>query len=229
MKLSILILSWNRPENINKILTTYNDYNIIDDIIVWNNKRTQELNYLPEWEGKIKFINSHDFGLNTRFIGALLCKNEWVLTNDDDILLSEGTINHFSEWAKNHPDRTYTLHGRNPTAQNTYADGVENVVVPKETDKHLTRATCYKKKYVIDYIRFIMDNDIKIEANKGGGEDIIFSYIVSSLTKRRPLVIPAGYNNKELPQIDALHNRFPDVHKQGRTDIMRLCQEKLKI
>ena len=68
-----------------------------------------------------------------------------------------------------------------------------------------------------------------IEANKGGGEDIIFSYIVSSLTKRRPLVIPAGYNNKELPQIDALHNRFPDVHKQGRTDIMRLCQEKLKI
>ena len=160
MKLSILMLSWNRPENINEILTAYNDYNIIDDIIVWNNKRTQELNYLPEWEGKIKFINSHDFGLNTRFIGALLCKNEWVLTNDDDILLSEGTINHFSEWAKNHPDRTYTLHGRNPTAQNTYADGVENVVVPKETDMHLTRATCYKKKYVIDYIRFIMDNDI---------------------------------------------------------------------
>ena len=45
MKLSILMLSWNRPENINEILTAYNDYNIIDDIIVWNNKRTQELNY----------------------------------------------------------------------------------------------------------------------------------------------------------------------------------------
>lgn len=226
MKLSVVILSWSRPRNIKKILTAYNNYNNIDDIIVWNNKITQKLEYLADWEGKIRFIHSHDFGLNTRFIGALLSKNEWVLTNDDDILLSEQTINNFCEWIQHHSDRTYTLHGRNPTVENTYAEGIENVSTAKEVDMHLTRATCFKKKYVIDYIKFIIENDINIEANKGGGEDIIFSYIVSSLTKRKPLVIPS-YGNTELSQIDALHNRFPDIHTKYRTKIMQMCQKMI--
>lgn len=81
-----------RPWNIEKIIKTYQDYEIIDEILIVSLKQEK----CPiEHNGKIKWIympKESDLGLCSRYTFALSCKNRSVLIQDDDWLYDETQI-----------------------------------------------------------------------------------------------------------------------------------------
>ena len=94
MKLSNISVSLfnTRPQNIEKIIKTYQDYEIIDEILIVSLKQEK----CPiEHNGKVKWIymsKESDLGLLSRYTFALSCKNRAVLIQDDDWLYDETQI-----------------------------------------------------------------------------------------------------------------------------------------
>jgi hypothetical protein len=224
-KCSIVILSWNRQENIKLILQQYSNYCIVEEIIVWNNNKNYLISGLET--DKIKVINcEQDFGLNSRFVSCLLAKNRCIITHDDDLLLSEANIkNLVDNFIKDHT-RIYTYEGRNQVnGEYTYdAEGrVENVAYPTECEVSLTRAACYDKIYATEYLKYcdVIFYDVSLNLN---GEDIAFSKIVSNASGKKPLVLPLkdleGY--EELPVTDKISTR--NGHLERRTELLKRCE-----
>ncbi len=223
---SIVMMSWDRPENINTILSAYQEYSCVKEIIVWNNNSFFYVSNLNL--SKVKTINCNsDFGLNTRFIGALLASNRCVIVNDDDILLSEKNIKNLINHFERDYSRIYTYEGRIP--QNglyTCAPGpgrIENVKEPTEVDVVLTRTTCFDKLYAVEYCKLsdVVFYDVNTNLN---GEDIVFSYITTHLSGKKPLVLPIpdkdGYI--ELPaKIDSKISTRPNFTDRRNTLIHR--------
>lgn len=196
-------MSWQRPENINKLLSTYQNYSCVTEIILWNNNPqfyVSDLNL-----SKVKTINcSNDFGLNTRFASSLLASNRCVIVNDDDILLSEKNIINLIHHFEKDYTRIYSYEGRiyqnNQYSATPGFGRIENVKEQTEVDMCLTRATCFDKLYAAEYCKLsdVIFYDVNTNLN---GEDIVFSHITTHLSGKKPLVLPIpdqeGYT--ELP------------------------------
>ena len=216
---SLVVLNWQRPENVRQILDRYVSFDGLDDIIVWNNNGNTPFVYLHP---KVRCINSDEFGLNTRWLGSLLARHSCVIVHDDDLICDEATIDRLIAYHRADPDRTYTLHGRNPTRSNQYADKVDHVAEPTECDVHLTRVTCVNRRWVPRYFDALAAMGIDITPQAGGGEDIVISYAIRAATGRRPLVVPGSYEDLIAPH--ALANRYGSQAEE-RTVIMRACQQ----
>ena len=225
---SVIMMSWERPENINKILSTYQEYNCINEIIVWNNHPHFYISNLNL--SKVKVINSSaDFGLNTRFIGSLLATNRCIIVHDDDILLSEINIKNLIRNFEIDYTRVYTYEGRIPQdGKYTCAPGpgrLEDVKEPTEVDIVLTRTTCFDKMYAAEYCKLsdVIFYDVNTNLN---GEDIVFSYITSHLSGKKPIVLPIpdkdGYIELPAP-IDSKISTRPNFIER-RTNLVNRCK-----
>ena len=216
---SLVVLNWQRPDNVRRILDRYVTFDGLDDIIVWNNNGSTPFRYA---HSKVRCINSDEFGLNTRWLGCLLARQLCVIVHDDDLICNRATIDGLIAHHRADPDRTYTLHGRNPTSANQYADKVDHVEAPTECDVHLTRVTCVNRRWVPRYFEALAAMGLEINPQRGGGEDIVISYAIRAATGRRPLVVPGSYEDLVAPQ--ALANRYGSQVAE-RTRIMRACQQ----
>jgi len=226
-KCSILIMSWKRPENVNRIIEQYNNYKVIDEIIVWNNNPNL---FVSNCElTKVKAINcNQDFGLDTRFIGSLLSKNRCLITHDDDILVSEPNIENLVSHFNQDHTRIYTYQGRNPVdGKYSYCDRgrVENVTQPTEAKITLTRVACFDKLYAAEYAK--LSDVIFYDVDKNlNGEDIAFSYLTTHLSGKLPLVLPladkAGYT--ELPATVESKISTKTGYLERRTDLVNRCE-----
>lgn len=227
-KCSVVMMSWERPENINKILSTYQEYSCIDEIIVWNNNPHFYVSNLNL--AKVKVLNATtDFGLNTRFIGSLLASNRCIVTHDDDILLSEINIKNLIHHFEKDYTRIYTYEGRIPQdGMYTCAPGpgrIENVKEATEVDIVLTRTTCFDKLYAAEYCKLsdVVFYDVNTNLN---GEDIVFSYITSHFSGKKPLVLPIpdknGYIELPAPVETKISTRPSFIER--RRDLVNRCQ-----
>src|SRR6478735_8486057 len=118
MSITICILSYKRPENIKKLIETYNTYDVVSEIIVWNNDPDITIHS----KGKTNIVNcSREMGLDARFHAALLAKTDCVMTHDDDLLFPESTIRSLYQSWKDDPQIIHGIMGRDPTVDNTYA------------------------------------------------------------------------------------------------------------
>lgn len=219
---SLVILNWQRPDNVRQILDRYTGYGVVDDILVWNNNHDQPFHYTHP---KVRCINSDEFGLNTRWLGCLLARHACVIVHDDDLVCDEATIAGLVAFHYREPDRNYTLHGRNPTPSNEYAVKVDHVTQPTECDVHLTRVTCVNRRWVSRYFDAVSVMGLDIDPARGGGEDIVFSYAMRAATGHRPLVVPGHY--EDLIARHALANRNGS-QVADRTRIMQACQRWLE-
>lgn len=222
------MMSWDRPENINRILSTYQEYLSVDEIIVWNNNPHYYVSNLNL--SKVKTLNSStDFGLNTRFIGCLLAKNRCVIVHDDDLILSETNLKNLIQHFEKDYTRIYTYEGRIPqNGEYTCSIGpgrLENVKEPIEADIALTRVTCFDKLYAAEYCKLsdVIFYDVNTNLN---GEDIVMSYLVGHLSGKKPLVLPIpdieGY--RELPApIDTKISTKPNFIGR-RTNLVNRCE-----
>jgi hypothetical protein len=222
------MMSWERPENINKIISIYQEYNCIDEIIIWNNHPHFYISNLNL--SKVKALNaSTDFGLNTRFIGALLASNRCIITHDDDILLSETNIKNLIHHFEKDYTRIYTYEGRIPQdglyTCNPGPGRIEQVKEPTEVDIALTRTTCFDKLYAAEYCKLsdVVFYDVNNNLN---GEDIVFSYITSHSSGKKPLVLPIpdkdGYVELPAP-LDTKISTRPNFIER-RINLVNRCQ-----
>jgi hypothetical protein len=179
-KLTLVILNWDRKNMIEDLVNEYSKYQYIDDIIVWNNNKKHFLKFDDQI---VKVVNTTwDLGLDTRYAACYLSKNENILLHDDDLKLTEQSVNFLFEKYLQEPDRIHSIHGRN------LKNGLYNVEdCYGEVDIVLTRAQIINKKYINTFFeKSHLFSSIR-KYSCGNGEDIIMNYIVRSITGKKNL------------------------------------------
>lgn len=225
-KCSVVLMCWNMPKNIESIIKRYNEYSCIEDIIVWNNNPDIFVSNLGL--SKVKTINCDcDFGLNTRFICALLLSQRCVIVHDDDLIASEANVKNLIHHFEQDYTRVYTYEGRNLINENyTYEQEgrVENVKEATEATIALTRLTCFDRLYAAEYCKLsdVVFYDTSLNLN---GEDIVLSYITSHMSGKKPLVLPLpdpkGYEH--LPE-NPYKISTRSNHLERRNDLANRCE-----
>lgn len=227
-KCSIVMMSWVRPENLNKIIETYDGYEVVGEIIVWNNNKHLFASDLGL--NKVKVLNcSADFGLDSRFVGSMLAKNRCVIVHDDDLILSERNIKNLVRNFEMDHTRIYTYEGRIPQGgAYTCVPGpgrVEDVAEPTEVPISLTRSACFDRLYAAEYAKLstTMFYDVYTNLN---GEDIVFSYLTSHLSGKMPMVLPVpdkdGYVELPSSQEEKISTR--NNFAERRTELIKRCE-----
>jgi Glycosyl transferase family 64 domain len=107
--ITVILLSWKRPDIFNLILSELNKNKQINEIIVWNNN--PEIRFAGN---SVTVVNSsQNFYCVARYACALLAKNETIIFRDDDLLFSAESIDMLiSEYMKDN-SRIYGGRGRN--------------------------------------------------------------------------------------------------------------------
>jgi hypothetical protein len=222
------MMSWVRPENLNKIIETYDGYEVVGEIIVWNNNKHLFASDLGL--NKVKVLNcSVDFGLDSRFVGSMLAKNRCVIVHDDDLILSERNIKNLVRNFEMDHTRIYTYEGRVPQGgEYTCVPGpgrVEDVAEPTEVPISLTRSACFDRLYAAEYAKLCdtMFYDVYTNLN---GEDIVFSYLTSHLSGKMPMVLPVpdkdGYVELPSSQEEKISTRKNFTER--RTELVKRCE-----
>jgi hypothetical protein len=221
-------MSWVRPENLNKIIEMYDGYDVVGEIIVWNNNKHLFASDLGL--NKVKVLNcSTDFGLDSRFVGSMLAKNRCVIVHDDDLILSERNIKNLVRNFELDHTRIYTYEGRIPQGgAYTCVPGpgrVEDVSEPTEVPISLTRCACFDRLYAAEYAKLCdtMFYDVYTNLN---GEDIVFSYLTSHLSGKMPMVLPVpdkdGYIELPSSQEEKISTR--NNFTERRTELIKRCE-----
>jgi LPS sulfotransferase NodH len=86
-KVSVVLLSWKRPNNMQRIVDHLRTHDFLDDIIIWNNNPEVELQIQDE---NTTIINS---ATNVKTLGRFLAvyhtKHENIYTQDDDCIVGD--------------------------------------------------------------------------------------------------------------------------------------------
>lgn len=214
--LTAVILNWRRPDNVRRIVASY-DRSVVSNVLVWDNANTREEFGCPT-------VRSDDLGLYTRFALGLLAPTEGVLIQDDDIELGRETVQALEHvWSR---DRTilHGLFGRRPKPDGSYA--IDHDMRNGEVEVVLTRALVVSKKLLAAFFLYLPDFDEVQRDSRphGNGEDIILSYVAmrESCSANRTY----HFNKRELPAPHAIHAR--SGHGSHRTRLMRFCENWLK-
>jgi hypothetical protein len=219
--ISVVMLSWKRPDNVARIVTALRRSPLVDDILVWNNNPDEPLAALAPDADLAVVRSSRDLGMNTRWAGAALARHEAVLMQDDDVVLSEAALRALHDAWWHDPDVLHGLWGRNPNRDGEYdyedAEGDAEIA--------LTRALLFHRRHAAAALelRDRLAPEIARLAERDG-EDVVFSYGVFTRTGRRQR-IHAGLRSqvRPLPQPHAIGDT--PGHRELRTRVMRACRE----
>ena len=215
--ISVVLLSWQRIPAVRRICGQLQGYDLVDEVIVWNNNPDEHL-VLPG--RKVRTINAaRDEGLFTRFAAASLARNPCVLFHDDDLDASEAVLNQLHmQWSRR-PEVCHTLFGRNSSAAGRYTTDL--AFGPVEIA--LTRYTMVHRRVCVHALahtpRFTDLPGVPV----GNGEDIILSYAAMDLSGRPNQAhrLPANEVGQDAASI---HLRYPG-HIAHRTQIISRCRE----
>ncbi len=217
-KVSLLLLSWKRSENLKRILDLQAHFPILDEILIFHNNPGQAFTYQHP---KVQVISSTcDFGLRTRWVLGHLARNECLVFQDDDILLEEPVFQRFAAELAGNAERAYSLQGRNLTGKQryTFKDSYG------EVEMVLTRATCIHRKAIPILIaaehEFPKSADYYPSVGQQG-EDIFLSYCLTGAFGQRHLAIKLPHKN--LRSTHAISSR--PGHWKKRAAFIRICRE----
>ncbi|CAF1274524.1 unnamed protein product, partial [Didymodactylos carnosus] len=104
--LSVVIMNWNRPEYVKRIVQLLVNDRRIKEIIIWicnSNPKT----FVQFKHRKVKIIKKPEankqYGLAVRFHGCRMAKYEWVIIQDDDLIITEFDLTRMIEAKQNLP------------------------------------------------------------------------------------------------------------------------------
>jgi hypothetical protein len=220
--ISLLINTIRRHDNLLTLLNTQLEYRVIDEVIVMNNGLNTNIIDHP----KLKIVNpSWDIGLRSRWILGALAKNNCLVVQDDDLIVSEDVVNTLYGHFLLDNDKTYGVYGRRLDPLGRY---VTQQFYSGYVDIVLTRIACLNKRL----IPFLLEAEQHIlpsrypTAQEWPGDDILLSYVSTSIYNKQPFAIPIAERNMvELPSEDGLHKEPGFIDK--RQAIINLCREKL--
>ena len=185
------------------------------EILIFNNNPDVRFIYN---DPKVKYLNaSCDFGLRTRWILATLAQQDYLVFQDDDIMLSETTVKQFIKHLSMDPERAYGLHGRNPDGLGRYTANP----CTGDVDIILTRAAAIHRSVVpliLAYEAAFRDRGFQLPPCNG--EDIFLSYCLRAHFGKRHRVLNLPF--RDLPAPHALNAR--PTHLAERTETIRLCR-----
>lgn len=197
-KISVIILSYNRPKNLEKNLPILNSINIIDEIIVSHGSA----NFFKEFKySKVKNIkdynNNNLYGAARRFFNIKYTKNNIILFIDDDVYIDEKNLNKLYkkfqiEYKKN------TIYGaaKRLCNKNGYFGGDflnYNIILP--------HVLITKKSIINEFL----NNKIgwnKYEAwfikNKGNCEDLALNIFIKEYYNENPILVNIKYHELDI-------------------------------
>eukprot|EP00238_Polyblepharides_amylifera_P010148 CAMPEP_0196594792 /NCGR_PEP_ID=MMETSP1081-20130531/79298_1 /TAXON_ID=36882 /ORGANISM="Pyramimonas amylifera, Strain CCMP720" /LENGTH=405 /DNA_ID=CAMNT_0041919147 /DNA_START=21 /DNA_END=1241 /DNA_ORIENTATION=+ len=187
LKVSVNILNWKRPENVQKILEAVTKYEAVAEVVVWHclNETVFAFEH-PKVRHIIDPAANDQFGMNTRYKLCLESSQEAVLTMDDDVLPPEETVNSLLLARRDDPNRLHGTHGRNPHSGCTYnfqqtPEGPAQVV--------LTKILLTSRHFCSKYFEFteVMEDFAKEGTPYWNGEDIYMSLVSQKVSGNLPI------------------------------------------
>jgi len=144
-----IILSFKRPQNLERICTNLRKSGIVSEIIIWNNNPDLTIKSKRD----VVINSSKNFKPFTRYAAVMLASNDTIIFQDDDLLCSpKDVVALHSEFTRNE-NRIYGFFGRN--LENSKL--IPNVDFYGEVDIVLGRFTLFSKnllsKVYGDYLK----------------------------------------------------------------------------
>ena len=187
-KISVYILNYNRPHNIEKSIPYYSKMDIVSDIVVSHGHP----DYYKEFTAPIPIKNIKDYENNKKYKagrrGLIDLNNfdsEYILLLDDDQSPSEEYIKSMLEAVKEDPHNIYgkyerkcTPEGYDPVKGNVILIGLS--VTSKDVIKNFQN-----KFHLVESI---------LKEYDGNGEDLAFNHVIRSTYKKNPQHVPSGQN-----------------------------------
>ena len=179
IKISVIILNYNRPHNIRKLVERLIEYKKVGEIIISHGKKDTEVLINNPKVINETYIRNKYYSM-ARFYVAKQAKYDLILYLDDDILISEDELNKLINNAViNGYNNLYGPVKRKCSIKGYYTNWVgdsDNLIV-------LTKIGLISKKTSLEVLNLMEKNkniyDLVLE-NKGNGEDILFA---TTLTK----------------------------------------------
>ena len=110
-KVSAILLSWRRVENLNRIVADLRRWKRVNEIIIWNNNSDRTLSYQDT-----TVINApRNFGSLARYCVVPLAINDTIWFQDDDIFVNEAQFDTVFKAYLTNTNRIYGCRGRNLT------------------------------------------------------------------------------------------------------------------
>lgn len=207
-RLTLIMPSWKRPDQVARILGHQRQYSLIERVICWNNN--PEVHF--QLDG-VECINcDRDQSLYTRFAAAALASTDAVLLQDDDLLVPEETIRTLYNHWRHEPGVIHGTQGR------TVADGIYRPIDRfGAVDLVLTRCLVMHRDLCLEALRYWpFFRDLP-----GDGEDIVLSAAARARTGRPHWAYPLPYQNLAEPH--AISRRAG--HLAHRTQFVKRCLE----
>lgn len=202
-KLSVVLLSWKRPNNIKIILDNLYKSSAVGEILLWNNNPELTLNYSHP---KLDLVNSpKNYGTLMRYCLAGTASNKHIMFQDDDLYHTPEQIEKmFNDYLEDtsciYGPLGRTLENYKYIKKNTY--GLVDIIIG--------RTTMFHKKYLYRFFEYLGDYSGVFE------DDILFSLAMKTKHK----TVDIGEVN-ELPNHDALSKRAN--HLDGRQTMVDYC------
>lgn len=193
MKLSIVILNFNRPSFIKKeIIPALQKNNYVDEIIISHGKKETAFSVEGTKNYKDWGEPNEKYGLTLRFLTACKAKNKHVIIMDDDIIPSDNAIKFLFEKIKE-DERVYGIYGRNITSGYSSTNYFGKVHVVLTRCLITTKEMC---NYFIENFRKFEDDNIKNSKPYWNGEDILFSLLSIEKYKKVPISYDLNHYNR---------------------------------
>jgi hypothetical protein len=206
IKVTIIILNYNRPHNIKKLVPILAEYNNVGEIIISHGKKETEIliNH-PKVINETCLRNTY-YAMN-RFFLAEKASNELILYLDDDILITEqnlellinnavkyGYNNLYGQTVRICSNKEYSLDLLNLINLNFFQN--KEILFNNNNKIILTNIAMIGKETSIKVLDLMKKNTIlfnKVIENKGNGEDILFSKTLINNNIGKNIYVPINY------------------------------------
>ena len=190
----MVILNFNRPDNVRNILKAVKDYKCIDEIILSNGKKETSIEgpQHPKIKFRSDYIINDVFGLELRFIAGMYAKNPNLIMMDDDILMSEENLDRLIKIYETDPHRVVGIYGRKTHNNEYMPQNIHGLV-----DIVLTRIMILPRRLCSIYftVKPIVADVFEEGKPRGNGEDILLSYTSLYYHRQKNYSVPIQVKN----------------------------------
>ncbi len=191
-KISVLILSYNRPYNLKKSLPILNKYKIIDEIIVLHGNPKYYQNFNNNKVINVKdYENNKIYGGARRWMAMKYLKNDVIMILDDDLYPSEKFVNDsYNTLMKNYSKNT--IYGNFNRGCNE--NGYDHKATAENYDSILTGQVMCKKKIIEDYMKnYFHKHEKWLIEHHGNCEDLGLNFFIRIFYKEKPVFVKGTF------------------------------------
>ena len=203
---TVVLMNFNRPDNIRRIVDNMVNYGNVAEIMVVSNNPNSSFTYSHEKVVVLDMIEYEDeLGVAVRFKACLLAMNWHILIADDDLMITEAGLSNLLTARHKHPRSIVSFWGRDFDPDNpTYVlresgPGHHGIALTKG----LLLDTCACRAF---WAASHLMHDIAHEAAvTWNGEDIFMSLVSRKILGGAPYITPykEGHDVQELGEGDA--------------------------